>query len=290
MINYSFIIPHHNSPELLNRCLASIPERDDIQIIVVDDNSKEDKKPCIERQGVEIIYIDAQHTKGAGHARNVGMSKATGKWLLFADCDDYYEEGFLDVLDGYKDKDIDVVYFSFYIRDENGICITPDLPIQNIIESYIDNEQQLTQIKYKNNPPWDKMVQRSFVEQHNMYFEEVVNGNDILFSTFIGYYSTDVVVEHKRLYCYIRSTNSLTSKRQSINEIKCRIDHIIQHNAFYRFIGHPEWNVSPYKRLVGFIRQDITVLAILPKLVTNLYFNKKLRNSWIEIILNCSHL
>ena len=38
-IKYSIIIPHYNTPELLLRCVTSIPERNDIQIIVVDDNS-----------------------------------------------------------------------------------------------------------------------------------------------------------------------------------------------------------------------------------------------------------
>jgi len=39
MYNYSIIIPHYNIPELLMRCLKSIPKRDDIQVIVVDDGS-----------------------------------------------------------------------------------------------------------------------------------------------------------------------------------------------------------------------------------------------------------
>lgn len=34
-INYSIIIPHYNIPDLLGRCLRSIPERRDIQVIVV---------------------------------------------------------------------------------------------------------------------------------------------------------------------------------------------------------------------------------------------------------------
>ena len=109
---YTFIIPHHNSPELLNRCLDSIPQRGDIQIIVVDDNSAEDKRPYIERDDVEVIYIDAEHTKGAGRARNYGLKAAKGKWLLFADCDDFYNAGFLEVLDQYKDKNIDMLFFS----------------------------------------------------------------------------------------------------------------------------------------------------------------------------------
>ena len=37
--NYSIIIPHRNIPQLLQRCIDSIPSRDDLQIIIVDDNS-----------------------------------------------------------------------------------------------------------------------------------------------------------------------------------------------------------------------------------------------------------
>ena len=120
---YSFIIPHHNSPELLNRCLDSIPKREDIQIIVVDDNSAEDKRPCVKRDDVEVIYIDAEHTKGAGRARNYGLKAAKGKWLLFADCDDYYNDGFLDVLDQCKeeyDLTLMVVHINHCLRGEDA--------------------------------------------------------------------------------------------------------------------------------------------------------------------------
>ena len=39
MFNYSFIIPHRNTPKLLQRLLDSIPERDDVEIVIIDDNS-----------------------------------------------------------------------------------------------------------------------------------------------------------------------------------------------------------------------------------------------------------
>jgi glycosyltransferase involved in cell wall biosynthesis len=51
MYNYSFIIPHKNCPDLLQRCVDSIPDRDDVQVIVVDDNSDEGKKPALETWG-----------------------------------------------------------------------------------------------------------------------------------------------------------------------------------------------------------------------------------------------
>ena len=116
MKTYSFIIPHHNSPELLQDLLNTIPQRADVEVIVVDDNSDADKKPQLTRDDVHVIYISAQDSRGAGHARNVGLEAATGKWLLFADSDDFYEHHFLEELDKYTDGDYDIVFFSAHIQ------------------------------------------------------------------------------------------------------------------------------------------------------------------------------
>lgn len=61
MYTYNIIIPHKNSPKLLQRCLDSIPRRDDLHIIVVDDNSDSDKVdfehfPGYDRNDVELIF------------------------------------------------------------------------------------------------------------------------------------------------------------------------------------------------------------------------------------------
>ncbi|HCE47774.1 MAG TPA: glycosyl transferase family 2, partial [Prevotellaceae bacterium] len=72
---YSVIIPHYNSPDLLMRCLASIPDREDIQVIVIDDNSSADVVNFTNFPGKERIYTTLLFNKdnqGAGHARNLG--------------------------------------------------------------------------------------------------------------------------------------------------------------------------------------------------------------------------
>lgn len=112
MLTYSIIIPHHNSPQLLQRLIDTIPQREDIEIIIVDDNSDEGQKASVNRLDVKTFYIDKEHTKGAGKARNVGIEHATGKWILFADADDLYKPGFIDVLDEYKDDDIEILFFN----------------------------------------------------------------------------------------------------------------------------------------------------------------------------------
>lgn len=103
-INYSFIIPHRNVPHLLQRCIDSIPKRDDIQIIIVDDNS--DPKivnfecfPGLNEKCVEVYFT--KEGKGAGYARNIGLTYAKGKWFLFPDADDHYTTDLMNVLDKY---------------------------------------------------------------------------------------------------------------------------------------------------------------------------------------------
>jgi glycosyltransferase involved in cell wall biosynthesis len=94
-IIFSVIIPHKNRPDLLQYCLNSIPRRKDIQIIVVDDNSDEDKVNFNKFPGLDDEYVEIYLTKegkGAGYARNMGLKHAKGKWLLFADADDFFTE------------------------------------------------------------------------------------------------------------------------------------------------------------------------------------------------------
>lgn len=113
MINYSIIIPHKNCSDLLKRCVDSIPERDDVQIIVVDDNSDEGKKPLLQdRIGLEVVLLDDLQAKGAGKARNVGLELANGEWVIFADSDDFFHKSFWGNVDDYvEDKTVDIRYF-----------------------------------------------------------------------------------------------------------------------------------------------------------------------------------
>ena len=87
---FSIIIPHYDIPDLLMRCLKSIPVSEDIQVIVVDDNSPDadtylERYPELSRPYLE--FIRTTKGGGAGYARNVGLDHAKGKWLLFADAD-----------------------------------------------------------------------------------------------------------------------------------------------------------------------------------------------------------
>lgn len=80
--NYSFIIPHYNTPLLLLRCINSIPIRKDIQIIIVDDCSPNTEElRMVIKQVKQIPYVEFYNTPqngGAGLARNIGITHAIG--------------------------------------------------------------------------------------------------------------------------------------------------------------------------------------------------------------------
>lgn len=286
---YSFIIPHKNRPELLNRCLDSIPMRDDIQIIVVDDNSDYDKKPSVGRKDVQIVMLNSEQSKGAGRARNIGMGYAKGKWLLFADADDYYNQNFLKILDNYVAGDEDAIFFNAEYRDGDTGKKLKSLHFMNEIAQYNGTHASLETIRFHHNVPWTKMVARDFLNKNNIYFEETPNGNDILFSIFVGYLGNKFKVEKTPLYVYLKNSGSLVTDRVFDTEKKlCRIIHTVKRNSFYSFINHSEWKVSIVNQILYEIKlsriSDVVkfLLAIANKIV---YIHKS-RKEWVQLLDN----
>lgn len=236
-ITYSFIIPHRNTPNLLIRCLDSIPQRDDVEIIIVDNNSCPDivdfdHYPGCSRSDVTVIQDNT--SIGAGGARNTGLANARGKWVLFADADDYYSESFFDKLDLYKDSDFDVVYFNTCVDEE---C-------HSNIES----------LKYRITVPWNKMTKRAFLIQYSIQFEDCQVGNDVFYSYQVGYFSKSVACESSLLYIYAVNNDSVTHRRVYNKEYYCCLfRHVYQCNAFRNFIGHSEWNRSVGKKMMAIL-------------------------------------
>lgn len=261
IVTYSFIIPHHNSPELLNRCLDSIPQREDIQIIVVDDNSKENLKPRVFRPDVQIIYIDAEHTKGAGRARNYGLKEAKGKWLLFADCDDYYVEGFLDIIDAYANSEYECIYFdSHYAYSDSGEIIKTETKLNKVIKEFTGDKNSIDAMKFLVHVPWNKMVCREFVNKMGFHFEEVPNGNDTMFTYQVGYFSTKIHVLNHKLYVYTYNRKSITNKKHSKQQFLSNLCNIKKNESFMHFIGHDEW--SSNNKISNLIRRKLSHLRL----------------------------
>lgn len=123
-IYFSIIVPHRNSINKLIKLLKSVPKRKDLEIIVVDDLS-EDKivlklKQLSSKYGFSLIVNSLN--RGAGYSRNIALKEAIGRWVIFADADDYFLNSFNELLDRYKYSRADLIFF-LQLADMNFLTL-----------------------------------------------------------------------------------------------------------------------------------------------------------------------
>ena len=241
VINYSIIIPHKNAINLLQRCLNSIPKRVDVQVIVVDDNSdlsindfeiiSNQMKPNVE------IYFNNEG-KGAGSARNIGLKYAKGKWVIFADSDDFFTNDAFVYFDKYVNSSYDIVYFepcSAY--SDTLLPADRHLYYKKLIDEFEeDNIFTNEKLRYNFGVPWCKMILRNIIEINNILFDEIMFSNDIMFSLKIGYLSKIISADYRVVYCATVTKGSLVNIRSS-ESLKCRYMVVLRQNKFLRSIG-----------------------------------------------------
>lgn len=280
-ILYSFIIPHHNNPDLLNRLIETIPCRDDIEVIVVDDNSLDDLKPHDLRSDCKCYFVNADETKGAGKARNIGMEKAQGKWLLFADSDDLYEKGFIEILDKYSSKDIDILYFDVYYTWDLEKCQErwPQRYSESIT-NYLKNRNSkywLLMIKHIIQGPWNFMVRSNYVQNIGAKYEEVPKGNDAYFHHYVAMNTDKCDVVGDKLYYWLWSDNGITHKKRDWNYYLSAMHHKVSHIKMRVAAG--AWDtIPPLHKDFGRIRKELglfyAVRFVFSKLTSGLPWHK----------------
>jgi glycosyltransferase involved in cell wall biosynthesis len=212
MINYSIIIPHKNSFKSLLRLCNSISASNDIQIIIIDDCSDFDIVNAIKNNkfnnNVEIIFCDI--SKGAGGARNIGLNNAKGKWLLFADADDYFTDNFENLLKKYLDSSSDIIYFNTDSLDENGVQTYRHLRYSRLVHDFLNDSIKENSLKYYFTPPWAKMIKRDLIIKNKIKFDEVVASNDVMFSMKMAFFAKNIEACKYVLYMITLSRGSVT--------------------------------------------------------------------------------
>jgi len=221
-LNYSIIIPHKDIPHLLQRCLDSIPRRDDLQIIIVDDNSNPNivdfnNFPGIDDPIVNIIYD--KNGKGVGAARNIGLDymlnmNLDSKWLIFADADDFFNPCFEETLEKFKNDENDLIFF----RTNSAISDTLEPSFNN---NYVDDKVNLVQtnkdfdlLRYNVGPVWGRFIKYSIIKKNKLRFPEIRSNEDTLFSAKLGKLSNKIDICNQIIYCYTSRQNSLVTNQE----------------------------------------------------------------------------
>jgi len=126
----SIIVPAYNEETRILNALNSVPKRNDVEVVIVDDGSTDNTLGVANKfkeehpdQNIRIIHLE--ENKGLGNAKNVGYDNAIGEYIHQLDCDDYlYTEEYnkvLDMLDG-----TDMVYMNLRKNDGTVFDITAE--------------------------------------------------------------------------------------------------------------------------------------------------------------------
>lgn len=95
----SIIVPVYNAEQYLPRCIDSILAQTftDFELLLIDDGSTDSSgKICVEYAGKDFrIRVFHKENGGVSSARNVGLDKARGEWVCFADSDDKMSETYV---------------------------------------------------------------------------------------------------------------------------------------------------------------------------------------------------
>lgn len=236
MINYSIIIPHKNIPNLLIRCLRSIPKRNDIEIIVVDDNSDDGAyylQLYPELLQENVTFIINKEGNGAGAARNIGLDHAKGNWIIFSDADDFFTEDLPRAMDFYINNSADVILFPIKIVDSESLeeGNWRNTTFNNLVyDESISNKDKLLRTAAL----WSKFIKRDFIEKYHIRCEEIPCSNDQMFSAKVGVYSQNIIFDKNiKVYTLTYRSGSLTRNR-SFATFECRLDAEIR---FYKFLN-----------------------------------------------------
>ena len=244
MYKISIIIPIYNSEKYLEYLLENIINQTmdfkEMQVIMVDDLSKDNSSKIMDKYAKKYdnfisVKLDKNH-KIAGTARNEGVKRAKGKYLMFADSDDFFTKDACQIMyDEIESKNADFITANYINADFDGTVWDKPIFDQEIYKDFKLSIRDYDKSFYiLNSSVCNKIFRRSFVEENNIKFLEGVPAEDAYFTTSCFMKSKKAYYTNKVIYCY-RQRNQGNKKTKSVS-FNCSRDYFTRINKAYKQI------------------------------------------------------
>jgi CDP-glycerol glycerophosphotransferase (TagB/SpsB family) len=205
-------MPVYNVERYLAACLDSIVNQTlpDIEIIAVNDGTKDNSLQILkeyESRYPDRMKVFSTENRGVSHARNYGLKRATGEYILFVDSDDFIELDMCEKLYNKATKDNnDIVIcgrYNVYEREHIGEMTKETYPTMLINRNFrlSENKYELAHISPF---PWDKLFKRSVLE--GLEFPEKIRFEDLVLVFEACCKADKIGVIEEPLYNYRRTT------------------------------------------------------------------------------------
>ena len=226
----SIIIPAYNCADDILRMIDSIKAQDysDYELIIVNDHSTDNTAQVLSRlsrSDRHIVAINQPANGGTSVARNTGISRAKGKYLMFLDADDTIKKGaltkFVSTIKTDRTRLAASGFTIINLKDrkklsEVDVCNTspPDRQADESWKIYI---LRLLGIDGRLYQVWNKIYLTSIIKKHHLTFQPGVNfGEDLMFN--LDYLSLidSISFIPASLYNYYQSLDGGTFSKSSL--------------------------------------------------------------------------
>lgn len=217
-IDVSVVIAAYNSQKYIRQCVDSLlcQTLKNIEIIIVDDGSEDATLDILKEYEAtdSRVTVLSQTNSGAGPARNFGIEKARGKYLIVLDSDDFFDPEMLKKLYALAEaNDVEQIIFGAYIVDDKTGAIHR---MGNLInESIIPDEQVFSADEIKNRifqltytVAWNKFYLCEFVKKNDLKFQAIKVIDDLAFEMFAMSLCDRMMIYNEPLLYYRYNNNN----------------------------------------------------------------------------------
>jgi len=262
----SIIVPVYNVEKYFHQCIESLINQTykNIELILVDDGSLDNSgKICDEyaEKDPRIIVIH-NINNGVGEARNVGIRISSGKYIYFADADDFCEKDLISTCVAVAEKkNCDIVIFGFNKVNQVGRKVASIIPESFVINSLLYNRDKIVKILSSGTglAVWDKLFKSNLIKDNYILFDKKKRGQDFTF-VFCCFEKADSV-------CSVRATlynYRINFRAGNKFDNQIIINHINNYSLIKNFFGPASIWPGDIKKYMDnlFILWFITVIPI----------------------------
>ena len=219
----SIIIPVYNAEKYINRCVDSLLKQtySNFEIILVDDGSKDDSANICDFLAKKDKRIAVYHKEngGSGSARNFGLKKAIGDYILFIDSDDYIEVNTIEKLIESIEVGYDIICVGFDRVDEETKKVYSREMISMPFDELEISDQTICETAFISPACWGKLFSKKLLDDISFSNNTI---EDILFFTELMPKVKKIKFIKEVLWHYMVNSNSLimTIKESSVDNFE----------------------------------------------------------------------
>ena len=220
----SIIVPVYNVERYINTCINSIINQSyrNIEILLINDGSKDLSGEICDKWAKKDSRIKVFHKENGGlsDARNFGINKCNGEYLIFIDSDDFINKDMVKkLLKLSQENEADIVQCEFLkFKNENEIKESNDKNKVQVFKNIeaIENHYK-EELKISTVVSWSKLYKKYLF--NDIRFPKGKLHEDEFTTYKLLYKANKVLYTNEKLYYYRETPNSIMNSKYNIRRL-----------------------------------------------------------------------